>query len=146
MTEKSKVRRYLINIDSVSSQQLFTDCLVIGAGIAGLRAAIEAAEGCNVTIICKGTLQNSNTWKAQGGIASVLKKADTFESHIADTLKTGCGLCDDSVVEMVVRRGPELIEQLLKWGTEFDLVDNKIAVTYILFSSRSFTYFVTLHS
>ena len=129
MTEKSKVRRYLINIDSVSSQQLFTDCLVIGAGIAGLRAAIEAAEGCNVTIICKGTLQNSNTWKAQGGIASVLKKADTFESHIADTLKTGCGLCQEDIVEMVVRRGPELIEQLLKWGTEFDLVDNKIAVT-----------------
>jgi len=129
MTEKSKVRRYLINIDSVSSQQLFTDCLVIGAGIAGLRAAIEAAEGCNVTIICKGTLKDSNTWKAQGGIASVLKRADTFESHIADTLKTGCGLCRYDIVEMVVRRGPELIEQLLKWGTEFDLDDNKIAVT-----------------
>ncbi len=87
MTEKTKLRRYLTNIDSASAQQLFTDCLVIGSGIAGLRAAIEAAEYCNVTIVCKGSLKDSNTWKAQGGIASVLEKADTFESHIEDTLK-----------------------------------------------------------
>ena len=129
MSEKTEPRRYLINIDSVSAQQLFTDCLVIGSGIAGLWAAIEAAEHCKVTIVCKGTLKDSNTWKAQGGIASVLEKADTFESHIADTLKTGCGLCDDKVVDLVVRRGPELIEQLIQWGTEFDLVDNQVAVT-----------------
>jgi L-aspartate oxidase len=129
MTEKTKLRRYLINIDSAAAQQLFTDCLVIGSGIAGLRAAIEAAENCKVTIICKGTLQDSNTWKAQGGIASVLEKADTFESHVQDTLNTGCGLCDFDVVDLVVRRGPQLIEQLLSWGTEFDLVDDKIAAT-----------------
>ena len=129
MTEKMKPRRYLINIDSASAQQLFTDCLVVGSGIAGLRAAIEAAENCKVTIVCKGTLQESNTWKAQGGIASVLEKADTFELHIQDTLNTGCGLCDEEVVDLVVRRGPQLIEQLLSWGTEFDLVDDKIAAT-----------------
>jgi len=122
-------RRYLINIDSISAHQLFSDCLVIGSGIAGLRAAIEAAEHCNVTIVCKGTLKDSNTWKAQGGIASVLDKADTFESHIADTLKTGCGICDEGVVDLVVRQGPELIEQLLRWDTEFDLTNNHIAAT-----------------
>ena len=54
-------RRYLVNIDSISTHQLFTDCLVIGGGIAGLRAAIEAAENCNVIIICKDTIKNSNT-------------------------------------------------------------------------------------
>ncbi|MEJ2649038.1 MAG: L-aspartate oxidase [Sedimentisphaerales bacterium] len=129
MTERTKLRRYLINIDSAAAQQLFTDCLVIGSGIAGLRAAIEAAENCKVTIVCKRTLQDSNTWKAQGGIASVLEKADTFESHIQDTLNTGCGLCDADVVDLVVRRGPKLIEQLLSWGTEFDLVKDKIAAT-----------------
>ena len=75
-------RRYLVNIDSISTPQLFTDCLVIGGGIAGLRAAIEAAEHCNVIIVCKDTIKNSNTAKAQGGIASVLSKADTFESHL----------------------------------------------------------------
>lgn len=129
MTEKTKLRRYLTNIDTASEQQLFTDCLVIGSGIAGLRAAIEAAENCNVTIVCKGTLKDSNTWKAQGGIASVLEEADTFESHIADTLNTGCGLCDENIVDLVVRRGPVLIKQLLKWGTAFDLVNDKIAAT-----------------
>ncbi|MHC4557294.1 MAG: L-aspartate oxidase [Planctomycetota bacterium] len=129
MVEKSEFRRYLVNIDSISANQLFTDCLVVGVGIAGLRAAIEAAEHRNVIIVCKGTVEDSNTFKAQGGIASVLDKADTFESHIADTLKTGCGICDEGVVDLVVRQGPELIEQLLQWGTEFDLIDNRIAAT-----------------
>ncbi|MFZ2146757.1 MAG: L-aspartate oxidase [Sedimentisphaerales bacterium] len=122
-------RRYLVNIDSISTHQLFTDCLVIGAGIAGFRAAIEAAEHCNVIIVCKDTVKNSNTAKAQGGIASVLNKADTFESHIVDTLNTGCGICDNAIVDLVVRQGPELIEQLLRWGAEFDLIDGHIATT-----------------
>jgi L-aspartate oxidase len=128
-TVLAEPRRYLVNIDSISTHQLFTDCLVIGAGIAGLRAAIEAAEHCNVIIVCKDTLNNSNTAKAQGGIASVLNKADTFESHIADTLSTGCGICDEGIVDLVVRQGPQLIEQLLRWGTEFDLIDGHIATT-----------------
>jgi len=129
MTEKSEFRRYLVNVDSISVHQLFTDCLVIGAGIAGLRAALEAAESRSVIIVCKGKIEDSNTFKAQGGIASVLDKADTFESHIDDTLKTGCGICDEQVVDLVVRQGPELVEQLLKWGTEFDLKENNIAAT-----------------
>jgi L-aspartate oxidase len=129
MTDPVEFRRYLVDIDSVSTHQLFTDCLVIGAGIAGLRAAIEAADHCNVILVCKDTLENSNTWKAQGGIASVLDRTDSFESHVTDTLNTGCGLSDESIVELVVRQGPELIEQLLQWGTEFDMVDGRIATT-----------------
>jgi L-aspartate oxidase len=129
MTDQIEFRRYLVNIDSVSTHQLFTDCLVIGAGIAGLRAAIEAAGHCNVILVCKDTLENSNTWKAQGGIASVLDKTDSFESHISDTLNTGCGLSDENVVQLVVRQGPELIEQLLQWDTEFDMVHGRIATT-----------------
>jgi L-aspartate oxidase len=129
MAEKSEFRRYLINIDSISTQQLFTDCVVIGSGIAGLRAAIEASEQRNVIVVCKGTIQDSNTYKAQGGIASVLDKADTFESHIADTLNTGCGICDEDVVDLVVHQGPKLVDQLLQWGTEFDLAGGHIATT-----------------
>ena len=129
MIEKPETMRYLINIDSVSTQQFFTDTLVIGAGVAGLRAAIEATAGCRVTILCKGSLKDSNTWKAQGGIASVFDKNDTFESHISDTLNTGCGLCDRDTVELVVRRGPNLIEQLLQWGTKFDSVNNALSLT-----------------
>jgi len=122
-------RRYLIDVDSVSTNQLFTDCLVIGAGIAGLRAAIEAAKKLKVTVVCKATLKDSNTWNAQGGIASVLDSEDTFESHIADTLKTGCGICDREVVDLVVRRGPELVKQLLSWGTKFDRKDGHLDIT-----------------
>jgi L-aspartate oxidase len=129
MVEKSEFRRYLVNVDSISAHQLFTDCLVVGAGIAGLRAALEAAERRSVIIVCKGNIEDSNTFKAQGGIASVLDKADTFESHIDDTLKTGSGICDKEVVDLVVRQGPELVEQLLKWGTEFDLKENHIDAT-----------------
>jgi L-aspartate oxidase len=129
MVEQSEFRRYLVDIDSISMHQLFTDCLVIGAGIAGLRAAIEVANHSNVIVVCKGSLQDSNTWMAQGGIASVLGKDDSFELHITDTVNTGCGICDDDIVKLVVRNGPDLIEQLLDWGTEFDLIDGHIATT-----------------
>jgi len=130
MTDQPEFRRYLVNIEPASIPALSTDCLVVGAGVAGLRAAIEAAEHCNVTIACKGTLQDSNTWNAQGGIASVLDKTDSFKSHIEDTLKTGCGLCDEKTVDLVVRQGPQLLEQLLRWGADFDLVNGKIAATF----------------
>ena len=128
-TKHTELRRYLVPIDTVSTQQLFADCLVIGAGIAGLRGAIEAAAHCNVTIVCKGKLTDSNTWNAQGGIASVLTKDDSISSHIDDTLKTGCGLCDEDVVKLVIEQGPALIQQLLDWGTEFDMTDGQIATT-----------------
>jgi L-aspartate oxidase len=129
MATPPEPRRYLVNIDSISTHQLFTDCLVIGAGIAGLRAVIEAADRQNIIIVCKDTLQESNTFKAQGGIASVLDSTDTFESHIADTLTTGCGICDEDIVELVIRQGPQLVEQLLHWGVDFDLLDGRIATT-----------------
>jgi len=122
-------RRYLVDIDSISTNQLFADCVVVGAGLAGLRAALAAADQRNVVVVCKGTLEDSNTWKAQGGIASVLNADDTFESHVADTLKTGCGLCDERVVHQVVEQGPQLIKQLCQWGTPFDQVDGKIDAT-----------------
>ncbi|MHC4621391.1 MAG: FAD-binding protein, partial [Planctomycetota bacterium] len=129
MAGQAEFGRYLVNIDTASTHQLFTDCLVVGAGIAGLRAAIEAAEHCRVIIVCKGSLQDSNTWQAQGGIASVLDESDSFESHVTDTLNAGCGLNDQNVVDLMVRQGPELIEQLLGWSAEFDTVDGRIAAT-----------------
>lgn len=128
-TKQADFRRYLAPINTGSTQQLFTDCLVIGAGIAGLRAALEAAEQSDVTIVCKGKLNDSNTWNAQGGIASVLAIEDSFESHIEDTLRAGCGMCDATVVERVVKEGPGLIRQLAEWGTEFDRVEGVIDVT-----------------
>jgi len=122
-------RRYLVDIDTIATSQRFTDCLVVGAGIAGLRAAIEASQNANVTLVCKGSLEDSNTWKAQGGIASVLDNSDNFDSHIADTLNAGCGLCDHKTVELVVKQGSNLVRQLYEWGTEFDTENNHIATT-----------------
>jgi len=103
--------------------------LIIGAGIAGIRAAIEAAEHCNVTRVCKVSFCDSNTWNAQGGIASVLDSNDSIQSHISDTLATGCGSCDEQVVKLVISQGPELVGQLVDWGTEFDTVDGHIDIT-----------------
>ncbi len=122
-------RRYLMPFDTASTQQLFTDCLVVGAGIAGLRAALEAAKHCDVSLVCKGAAADSNTWNAQGGIASVLGKDDNIELHVADTLRTGCGLCDEEIVRLVVSHGPELILELVEWGAEFDKVDGRIDIT-----------------
>jgi L-aspartate oxidase len=127
--QAKELRRYLVNIDSPGAHQLFTHCLVIGSGIAGLRAALEAAREHPVILVCKGTLDQSNTWDAQGGIASVLNKEDSFAAHIDDTLRTGCGLCDPAVVEQVVMQGPALLKQLVGWGTQFDRIDQEIDTT-----------------
>jgi L-aspartate oxidase len=116
-------------VDTTTTQQVFTDCLVIGAGIAGLRAALEAAASGSVMLVCKGTFSDSNTWNAQGGIAAVLAGEDSFASHIDDTLATGCGLCDRDVVERVVKEGPALIHQLDAWGTAFDRVDGAMDIS-----------------
>lgn len=127
--QAQEFRRYLVNIDSLAAHQLFTDCLVIGSGIAGLRAALEAAQKRQVLLVCKGDLEQSNTWDAQGGIASVLNREDSFAAHIQDTLRTGGGLCDHAVVQQVVEQGPTLLKQLVNWGTQFDRVDQQIDTT-----------------
>jgi len=122
-------RRYLVSIDTTSVQQWFTDCVVIGSGIAGLRAALEAAESCRVLLLSKAGLDESNTWNAQGGIAAVTAPDDSEDDHVADTLQTGCGLCDEQTVRLVVSKGPALVRQLIDWGTAFDRVDGRIDVT-----------------
>src|SRR5262245_25567573 len=100
-------RRYLIPFRSSLLPQIFTDVLVIGAGVAGLRAAIAAAEAGEVIVLAKGELSESNTAWAQGGIAAQMQGAPTadVEAHINDTLVCGAGLCDGPVVRSIVRAG-----------------------------------------
>ncbi len=131
MLKRPDLRRYLVPINTAATQQLFTDCLIIGAGVAGLRAAIEAAgSGCEVALVCKKTLEDSNTWNAQGGIASVLGSDDSFASHIEDTLTTGCSINDSETVEQVVKDGPGLVKEMLEWGADFDKKqDGSISIT-----------------
>ncbi len=97
-----------------------SDHLVIGSGIAGLLFALKVADHGRVFIITKRNLQESNTAYAQGGIASVFGKNDSFDLHIADTLASGEGICHEEVVDMVVRNAPERIRELMDLGVRFN--------------------------
>src|SRR5689334_13507984 len=109
---------------------LTTDFIVIGSGVAGLRAAIEiAGSGAGVTVLTKDRASESNTEYAQGGVAVVLSDDDTAELHEGDTLVAGAGLCDPKAVETLVTEGTEYIKQLIDWGTEFDRDGGKLLFT-----------------
>ncbi len=99
--------------------EISTDFLVLGSGIAGLSFAIRAAELGTVAIVTKKEQFESNTNYAQGGIAAVHDRLDSFEDHIADTLVCGAGLCHEDVVRFVVSEGPARIAELVSWGVEF---------------------------
>lgn len=96
------------------------DFLVIGSGIAGMSFALKVADKGKVAILCKSTLEEANTNLAQGGIASVTKLTDNFENHIKDTLIAGDGACDEEVVRMVIENAPSQIQELVRWGVDFD--------------------------
>jgi len=127
-------RRYLIPFRATLLPQIFTDVLVIGGGVAGLRAALEVRQAgdssgsssqnssgeLDVIVALKGEIKQSNTYWAQGGISAVLDEADSVASHVQDTLTAGAGLCDESVVRSVCAAGAEQIDQLVKWGMRLD--------------------------
>ncbi|MEK6683553.1 MAG: L-aspartate oxidase [Nitrospirota bacterium] len=97
-----------------------TDYLVIGSGIAGLRAAIELAPHGRVLIVNKGKPPESASEFAQGGIAVVLDPQDSIEAHISDTLLAGKGLCRPEAVEVLIKEGPDRVRELIRWGARFD--------------------------
>lgn len=121
--------RYLVSFNSRHAVHRFTDVLIIGAGISGLRAALEIPEQLDVLVVTKDRIAESNSSYAQGGIAGVLSPDDRFENHIEDTLIAGDGLCQQHVVETVVREAPAEIELLTRWGTHFDLENGTLALT-----------------
>ena len=99
---------------------LETDYLVIGSGAAGLSFALKAAEHSHVIVVTKGEMNECNTNYAQGGICCVTYEPDTFQKHIDDTMVCGGGICDMQAVELVVTRAPQLMKDLVQWGTRFD--------------------------
>jgi L-aspartate oxidase len=105
------------------------DYLVIGAGVAGLRAAIELAEAGRVLVVAKESLRESSSEYAQGGIAVALSDDDEVRLHEQDTLVAGDGLCDPAAVHTLVEEGPAAIQQLIEWGAEFDRQGSKLAFT-----------------
>jgi L-aspartate oxidase len=100
------------------------DFLVIGAGMAGISFALKAAKYGKVALLCKTTLDESNTTYAQGGIASVTYEPDSFDKHIEDTLIAGDGHCSLPAVEKVIKEAPTQIQELLNWGVDFDKNEN----------------------
>ena len=113
-------REMLIPFRSALLPQIFTDVVIIGTGVAGLRAAIEASHQNDVIVLAKESIDLSNTSWAQGGIAAVMNAKDSINAHIQDTLEAGAGLCETSAVRALVEEGPQEIAQLLKWGMRVD--------------------------
>jgi len=118
--------RYLVPFDPKRVPHYFADVLVIGGGLAGLRAAMAVDKQLSVLVITKDDIKQSNSNYAQGGIAGVFDPEDRFEDHISDTLSAGGALCDPRVVEMVVREAPQRIQQLVDWGAQFDEVSGEL--------------------
>ena len=113
-------RRYLIPFRSQLLPAIFTDTLVIGSGVAGLRAALAAAEHGEVIVAAKDALDVSNTAWAQGGIAATIAADDSADAHVADTLEAGAGLCEPDSVRTLVEEGPREVERLIEIGMRFD--------------------------
>ncbi len=116
----NEVPRYLTAFHPKELPHYFTDVLVIGGGLAGMRAALAVPDDLHVLLLTKEGLEHSSSQVAQGGIASVMDPEDRFESHEEDTLRAGAGLCNPEVVRFVVREAPRHIQQLIAWGAQFD--------------------------
>lgn len=117
-------RRYLIPFRATLLPQIFTDVLVIGAGVAGCSAALSAVRengSAEVIVTSKGRLKDSNTYWAQGGIAAVLDSVnDDTGQHLQDTVTAGAGLCDEAIVRKVVEEGPARVRELIEAGLRVD--------------------------
>jgi L-aspartate oxidase len=114
-----------------------TDFIVIGSGVAGLRAAIELAAAGRVLVLAKKEVTESATHYAQGGVAAALSDEDEISLHLQDTLTAGDGLCNPEAARVLVEEGPQRIEELIAWGTEFDRNGTKLAFSREGAHSRS---------
>lgn len=107
-----------------------TDYAIVGAGIAGLRAAIGlAADGAQVLVVTKEALGESNTYYAQGGIAVAMSGMEDVALHLRDTVNAGDGLVNREAARVLVEEGPERVEELLRWGTDFDRENGHLMLT-----------------
>jgi len=113
----------------MNAQVRSTDFLIIGAGVAGLRAALELCQHGHVTMVAKGGPQENNSFYAQGGVAVALSEEDDVDLHFTDTIKAGHQLCSHPATKILVEEGPSRIHELIEWGAKFDTIDGKLAFT-----------------
>ena len=116
---------------------LHADFLVIGSGVAGLRAALELSRAGRVLVLTKGNPLQSSSIHAQGGVAVAMSEEDDVAIHLTDTLKAGHGLCRKDAVRVLVGEGPARIQELIRWGAKFDKVGGKFAFAREAAHSRS---------
>src|SRR5258706_5337243 len=114
-----------------------TDFIVVGSGIAGLRAAVALAGSGRVLVLTKDLVTESNTEYAQGGVAVVLGDDDDIALHFQDTIEAGAGLCDADAVHVLVEEGPRYIVELIEHGADFDREDGHLSFTREAAHSRS---------
>ncbi len=112
-----------------TTEHIETDFLIIGGGVAGLRAAVELARNGNVLVVTKDAPSESSSEYAQGGVAVALSDEDEISIHFEDTIKAGDGLCLRKAVGTLVEEGPTRIRELILWGAEFDKEGSKLAFT-----------------
>ncbi|MFC5468552.1 L-aspartate oxidase [Cohnella suwonensis] len=123
------IPRYVVDFDLDKLPRIETDVIVIGAGIAGLYTALKASETKRVLMITKKSLFDSNTRYAQGGIAAVISDEDSPDFLAQDTLIAGAGLCEAEAVDVLVHEGPQGVQELIRYGTNFDEEDGQFALT-----------------
>jgi L-aspartate oxidase len=121
----------------IARSPLQADFLVIGSGVAGLRAAVELSQKGRVLVLTKGHPLQSSSIHAQGGVAVAMSEEDDVSIHLTDTLKAGHGLCRKEAVRVLVEEGPERIQELIKWGAKFDKAGGKFAFAREAAHSRS---------
>src|SRR5512146_202242 len=112
-----------------TEEHIQTDFLIIGGGVAGLRAAVELARNGEVLVVTKDAPSESSSEYAQGGVAVALSDEDEISIHFDDTIKAGDGLCIRKAVGTLVEEGPTRIRELIFWGAEFDREGSKLAFT-----------------
>src|SRR6476660_8139598 len=120
-----------------SNAPVQADFLVIGSGVAGLRAAIELGRHGRVVMLTKGHPLESNSIYAQGGVAVALSEEDDVAIHLTDTVKPGHGPCRKEAVRILVEEGPDRIQELIRWGARFDKIGGKYAFAREAAHSRS---------
>ncbi|QDT36772.1 L-aspartate oxidase [Stratiformator vulcanicus] len=122
-------RRYLVQFNPKRVPHMFTDVLILGGGIAGMRAALSIDTKLETVVVTKDAVTESNSSYAQGGIAGVLDPLDEIANHAADTIAAGKGMCDPDVVESVVAEAAERIRELISYGAHFDEINGELALT-----------------
>lgn len=127
MSARFRTPRYLVRVPQ-GTPEIEIETLVVGSGVAGLRAAIAASKGGRVLVVAKDAFRETNTEYAQGGVAAVTSPADSVEEHYRDTAGVGHRFCDPVRLRILVEEGPHRVGELLDWGGNFDREGGDLAL------------------